>query len=1086
MEEVRQRAQVSLLKTGQAQDARADVQHLARLSAPLSQKYVHLRAGAMLRENTEGKSHQEVLESLVRLSKALGILEKYGCNLTSPTRPKYWRTVKHNNPVFRTTVDAIKGGRAVLYLYGYTQQQIDGLSFPEHVCDPDTSTVVAVTVEVMTLRTEVDLLLKGTHPHPEHFRHICPFLVPEQEESPEPECDAVMIPPREQPVVQQSPKVPPKPAPRIKTLPRAPPVVSDCSLCGSASMFVCASCNHQNFCDACDDLYHRHPGRAAHKRDALHQAKPDPCSICGVELVHSLCSTCRQKLCQKCDRLFHSHPDRVGHNRSLLTPRTASSWECCHCTTVNELRAVLCVTCDRPRLSTAPPAPTAAPDPLQSPTAEWQCRSCTMLNPGSSVLCEACERPRLATKPPAPPVKTSTTGFESLAPPPTKWMCQFCTYVNTKPGSMCEMCSLSCKDPGAAVSLPAALLTSQVSKSTPGPPVAFVVPRPKLDLQAETQRQKALMEDGLSLIKHIREAEGRGFSPEEVYAALSMCGGSNINPCDWLESELPHLLDEICAIAASVQTTAAKHHGTRPQEEGEGGVKLSRAEAKQSWLSAGGDTEAAVRKLLQDRQNKLRELQALGFRDVGRCEEALRQSGGELKGALSLLQRPLLEPYHQRIWTTQTEPPVDHTDPDRQRSCRRLLALYDLPSWGRCELVLSLLQEEGVTFSLEDVVQAVKESPDRDVIKRLLQNECGVCYSTFPVSKMRSLTSCQCSLCLECFQKHFTIAVTEKHIRDMVCPACDDPDINDPEQLDDYFSTLDIQLRNCLSPDVYDLFHSKLTEHTLMKDPKFLWCCHCTSGFINDVDQLKVTCPSCHKSFCCKCKKKWEAQHQDVSCEQFQKWKRDNDPEFQKQGLAGYLRDNGITCPSCRFQYALTKGGCMHFTCSQCRYEFCSGCNNAFHKTACRTAGCTLNGLHAHHPRDCLFYLRDWDPARLQDLLKKSNVAFNTEPTAADVVCGVMEQKDTGQHLDQPCGGETKPGQAGLCEKHYREYLVSLINLHSLDPAVLFDLQELILACTRYHVPVLRTEGESDPHYRDRLLQKLMEVPLGDKVPRNQ
>lgn len=42
------------------------------------------------------------------MSTALNILEKYGCNLTNPNRPKYWRTVKHNNPVFRATVDAIQ------------------------------------------------------------------------------------------------------------------------------------------------------------------------------------------------------------------------------------------------------------------------------------------------------------------------------------------------------------------------------------------------------------------------------------------------------------------------------------------------------------------------------------------------------------------------------------------------------------------------------------------------------------------------------------------------------------------------------------------------------------------------------------------------------------------------------------------------------------------------------------------------------------------------------------------------------------------------------------------------------------------
>ncbi len=42
--------------------------------------------------------------------------------------------------------------------------------------------------------------------------------------------------------------------------------------------------------------------------------------------------------------------------------------------------------------------------------------------------------------------------------------------------------------------------------------------------------------------------------------------------------------------------------------------------------------------------------------------------------------------------------------------------------------------------------------------------------------------------------QHFTIAVRDKHIRDMVCPVCTEPDINDPEHLNSYFSTLDIQV----------------------------------------------------------------------------------------------------------------------------------------------------------------------------------------------------------------------------------------------------------------------------------------------------
>lgn len=63
---------------------------------------------------------------------------------------------------------------------------------------------------------------------------------------------------------------------------------------------------------------------------------------------------------------------------------------------------------------------------------------------------------------------------------------------------------------------------------------------------------------------------------------------------------------------------------------------------------------------------QMKELHTLGFRDTSQCEEALRLSGGEVKGALSLLQRPMLEPFHQRIWTDQPEPPIDPKHPDKQ------------------------------------------------------------------------------------------------------------------------------------------------------------------------------------------------------------------------------------------------------------------------------------------------------------------------------------------------------------------------------------------------------------------------------------
>ena len=62
----------------------------------------------------------------------------------------------------------------------------------------------------------------------------------------------------------------------------------------------------------------------------------------------------------------------------------------------------------------------------------------------------------------------------------------------------------------------------------------------------------------------------------------------------------------------------------------------------------------------------------------------------------------------------------------------------------------------------------------------------------------------------------------------------------------------------------------------------------------------------------------------------------------------------------------------MHFTCTQCKYEFCIGCERPFKMgVKCgKGPACAKMGLHAHHPRHCLFYLRDKEPADLQRLLK--------------------------------------------------------------------------------------------------------------------
>ncbi|XP_007536387.1 E3 ubiquitin-protein ligase RNF31 isoform X2 [Erinaceus europaeus] len=1028
-------------------------------SLPPAARYLQLDAARLVRCNAHGKPRNY----LSTLSTALNILEKYGRNLLSPQRPRYWRGVKFNNPVFHSTVDAVQGGRDVLRLYGYTEEQPDGLSFPESQEEPDHHQVATVTLEVLLLRTELNLLLQNTHPRQQALEQLLNDKV---------EDDMLQFS-EFAPLLREI-------VPASLTTPSAPgPTPGPCFLCGSApGTLHCSSCKH-TLCSTCDSLFHSHPSCALHLRQTLPAISQAP------QLTPSLPVSAPARP-QSTSLLV------LGDN-SLSSPDpsiTRLPWQCAACAMLNEPWAVLCAACERPRgckglgLRVEAPQGAGSQEP-ELPRERWACQSCTFENEAAAVLCAMCERPRLAQPPSL--VADSQDADVCLQPHQENallssaqtrvWSCVHCTFCNSGPGLVCAMCNRTGSSiPGHHTPCPQAKSLEEGLRE-PGPSRCLSAPPPSFCGDLEKQHQDKMREQGLQLVKKIREGEAAGACPEEVFSALQYSGTEV--PLQWLHSELPYVLEMVAEVA-----------GQRAPALG----AFSCQEARKAWLDRHGNLEEAVEECVRARRRKVQELCSLGFRPEEGSLQALFQHGGDVARALTELQRQRLEPFHQRLWDTGPETTPSWDGPDKQSLVRRLLAVYALPSWGRAELALALLQETPRNYELGDVVEAVRHSQDRAFLRRLLAQECAVCGWTLPRNRMQALTSCECTICPDCFRQHFTIALKEKHITDMVCPACGRPDLTDDTQLLSYFSTLDIQLRESLEPDAYALFHKKLTEAVLMRDPKFLWCAQCSFGFIFEREQLEATCPQCHQTFCVRCKRQWEEQHQGRSCEDFQNWKRNNDPEYQAQGLAMYLQENGIDCPKCKFSYALARGGCMHFHCTQCRHQFCSGCYNTFYaKNKCPDPNCRVKkSLHGHHPRDCLFYLRDWTALRLQKLLQDNNIMFNTEPPAgARAVpgggCRVMEQKEVPNGLrDEACGKETPTGYAGLCQAHYKEYLVSLINAHSLDPATLYEVEELETAVERYlHVHLQPLAGEEAPNYHARLLQKLTEeVPLGQSIPR--
>lgn len=353
-------------------------------SLPPAARYLQLNAARLVRCN----AHGEPRNYLSTLSTALNILEKYGRNLLSPQRPRYWRGVKFNNPVFRSTVDAVQGGRDVLRLYGYTEEQPDGLSFPEGQEEPDEHQVATVTLEVLLLRTELSLLLQNTHPKPQALEQLLKDKVE----------DDILQLSEFAPLLRQI-------APGPLTTPSAPgSTPGPCFLCGSApGTLHCSSCK-QALCPTCDCLFHGHPDRAHHLRQTL------PGVPQATHLTPSLPASAPPRP-QSASLLA------LGDS-SLSSPDPASAclpWHCSACAMLNEPWAVLCVACDRPRgckglgLGVEGPQGAGGLEP-ELARGHWACQSCTFENEAAAVLCAICERPRLA-QPPSLVVDSQDSGI---------------------------------------------------------------------------------------------------------------------------------------------------------------------------------------------------------------------------------------------------------------------------------------------------------------------------------------------------------------------------------------------------------------------------------------------------------------------------------------------------------------------------------------------------------------------------------------------------------------------------------------------------------------------------------------------------
>ncbi|EDX04009.1 GD22543 [Drosophila simulans] len=401
-------------------------------------------------------------------------------------------------------------------------------------------------------------------------------------------------------------------------------------------------------------------------------------------------------------------------------------------------------------------------------------------------------------------------------------------------------------------------------------------------------------------------------------------------------------------------------------------------------------------------------------------------------------------------------------------------------------------------FSEDVALWAARECSDLDQAIGMLQQECELCMNSYPMNQMVSMLKCLHKCCKQCAKSYFTVQITDRSINDCSCPFCKLPELSNEAQHEDehleYFSNLDIFLKSILDNDVHELFQRKLRDRSLLQDPNFKWCIQCSSGFFARPKQKRLICPDCGSVTCAQCRKPWERQHEGSSCEAYLEWKRENDPELQAQGVQEHLAQNGIDCPKCKFRYSLARGGCMHFTCTQCKFEFCYGCARPFMMGAKCTVStyCAKLGLHAHHPRNCLFYLRDKIPLQLQFLLKEQKVKFDTEPmqikdessssskARAQARCPIPLQKETPQGLvDTVCNTEVPDKHAGMCRTHYVEYLAGKVAKAGIDPLPIFDLTDCVQELRRRGIAL----PERGPWDTDEIYKNMCSEVIKEHIP---
>lgn len=151
----------------------------------------------------------------------------------------------------------------------------------------------------------------------------------------------------------------------------------------------------------------------------------------------------------------------------------------------------------------------------------------------------------------------------------------------------------------------------------------------------------------------------------------------------------------------------------------------------------------------------------------------------------------------------------------------------------------------------------------------------------------------------------------------------------------------DSLFRLLLDHDLYTKYKYYFVKSFIDINKSTKWCPAPNCKFAVEYPSMKQTdivC-KCGNDWCFKCQKK---AHRPISCELLQKWfERIQGGEDDTQV---WIKLNTKACPKCKVQIQKNQG-CMHMTCSQCRYEFCWLCSGDYRNHNAETGRSLCNSF---------------------------------------------------------------------------------------------------------------------------------------------